>query len=69
MLKFKRRAGESFYIHPNDDLPPGMTVEELFKDGSIKVLVSDHSSKQVTIGVEAPKGLNIAKEELVGRCT
>jgi len=65
MLNFKRRAGESFYIYPNKGLPPGMTVEELFNEDLIEVVIVDQSSNQTKVGVKAPKGLVIVRGELV----
>jgi len=41
MLALTRLQGESILIYPADNIDPYMTVSELFRDGSIKIYVSD----------------------------
>ena len=65
MLILGRETGESIYIRPTEDIDPDMTVQDLFAEGPIKVLLSavkdDHTA---AIGIEAPIVLSIVREEL-----
>jgi len=42
-----------------------MTVAELFRDGPIKVSLQQLHGSQARIGIEASKGLNVFRDELV----
>lgn len=67
MLNVKRRKGESIIISPVADLPPDMTVSELFADGDIQVYFHDTTSQHSSVGISAPEQLLILRDELVGR--
>lgn len=41
MLIVKRRKGESIIISPSADIPPDMTVSELFASGNIEIRFID----------------------------
>lgn len=60
MLSLTRTEGELIYIYP-DDLPPEMTVAELFAGGDITIKIINTKPHQVTVGIEAPKGLRIER--------
>ncbi len=53
MLCLMRRKGESISIHP-DDIPKGMTVEELFAGGPIEIAVTETNHAQCKLGYKSP---------------
>ena len=61
MLVLSRRPNELIYIYP-DDLPPDMTVAELFAGGQIVIEVLSIEQNQVKIGIDAPKHLTILRD-------
>ena len=63
MLILMRRAGESIQIYP-DDIPEGMTVEELFTNGPIEIKVTDTKGPHCKLGIDAPKELNVVRSEI-----
>jgi len=65
MLILTRTEGESILIYPQDDIPEGMTVAELFADGAIEIVVDETRKHQVKIGVKAPDELKILRSELL----
>ena len=62
MLLLARWPHEKFYIYP-DDLPPDMTVAELFADGQIAIEVLSIKGNQVRIGIHAPDSLTILRDD------
>jgi len=66
MLALTRRSGESIQIFPSRDIDPDMTVAELFKDGSIKIMIMtrEHNNQQVRLGIQAPGALTVLRDEL-----
>ena len=64
MLVLTRREGESFLIYPSPDINPAMTVAELFQQ-PITVTLVDCKPGRVKVGIEAPRKLAVAREELV----
>ncbi len=64
MLIFTRHPSQSLSIHPHPTLDPGTPVEVLFGGGPIQVQVLRVQGPQVRLGVAAPFGLCIAREEL-----
>jgi len=62
MLSLTRRPNELIYIYP-DDLPPDMTVAELFAGGQIAIEVLSIKGNQVRIGIDAPKSLIILRDD------
>ena len=65
MLVLSRRDSESVIIRPDLDLDPAMTVADLFRDGPLEVRVVAIEGQQVRLGIEAPKALNIVRDELL----
>lgn len=63
MLVLTRKEDESLLIFPSDEIDPDMTVTELFNGGPIRITINKISS-QVQIGIEAPQGLTVLREEL-----
>ena len=63
MLSLTRKEGELIYIYP-DDLPPDMTVAELFADGQITIEIKGTRANQVKIGIDAPTNLKIIRGEM-----
>lgn len=66
MLNLTRTAGQSILIYP-DDIPADMTVAELFADGPIVIKAKwfSDSGHQVALGVRAPGGLKVMRDELI----
>ena len=59
MLILTRHPSQSLYLHPHPTFDPGIPVEQLFAEGSIRV-----QGPQARLGVAAPAGLYIRLEEL-----
>jgi sRNA-binding carbon storage regulator CsrA len=64
MLILTRNPGQSLSIHPHPTLDPGTPVEQVFADGPIRLQVLRVQGPQVRLGVAAPAGLCILREEL-----
>ena len=67
MLILTRQPGQSLSIHPHPTLDSGTPVEQVFADGPIRVQVLRVQGPQVRLGVAAPAGLCILREELRSR--
>ncbi len=65
MLILTRKPGQSLSIYPQSTLDPGTPVEQFFAGGPIQVQVVGVQGPQVRLGVEAPAGLCIRREELL----
>jgi sRNA-binding carbon storage regulator CsrA len=63
MLILTRQPGQSLSIHPQPSLDLGTPVERLFEAGSICVQVLGVQGPQVRLGVAAPAGFCILREE------
>jgi sRNA-binding carbon storage regulator CsrA len=59
MLILTRRENETFYIYP-DDLPPDMTVAELFAYGQVVGIKDNH----VRLGNDATKKLIVLRDDV-----
>jgi sRNA-binding carbon storage regulator CsrA len=64
MLFLTRKPCQSLLIHPYPSLDPGTPVEQVFAEGPIQVQVLGVQGTQVRLGVAAPAGLCIVREEL-----
>jgi sRNA-binding carbon storage regulator CsrA len=64
MLILTRKPGQSLSIHPHPTLDPGTPVEQVFADGPIRVQVLRVQGPQVRLGVAAPAGLCVLRDEL-----
>jgi sRNA-binding carbon storage regulator CsrA len=62
MLILTRRTNELIYLYP-DDLPPDMTVAELFAGGQIAIEVLSIRGNQVKLGIDAPKRLKVLRDD------
>jgi sRNA-binding carbon storage regulator CsrA len=62
MLALMRRKNESIFIYPGS-IPEGMTVAELFAGGPIEIKISDTNDEQCKLGINAPKELNIVRDD------
>jgi len=63
VLILSRKPNQSFDIFP-ENLPPEMTIAELFAGGKITVQILDVSGSQVKIGIDAPKQLTILRDNI-----
>ena len=64
MLVLSRRAGEAVRIELADDVPPFLTVGDLFSQGPIEITVTRISNGAVRIGISADQRLTILRSEL-----
>ena len=69
MLILTRKAGQSLSIHPHPTFDPDTPVEQLFAGGPIHVQVVGVQGSQVRLGVAAPAGFCILRDELQPRST
>lgn len=67
MLILTRRSGQSIRIMPYPELDPTMPVGELFKRGPIEIIVLDATPNRLRLGIEAPPGLLVLRDELPPR--
>jgi sRNA-binding carbon storage regulator CsrA len=67
MLILTRKPSQSLSIHPHPTLDPGTPVEQLFVGGPIQVQVVGVQGAQVRLGVAAPAGFCILRDELLTR--
>ena len=65
MLLVTRKSGQSVYIYPSHEIDQSMTIGELFEDGAIEIVILESTSRQQRMGINAPKGLAIVREEAV----
>ena len=66
MLIFTRKPTQSLVVQPHPSLAIGTPVEEVFAEGSIQVQVLAVQESEVRLGVVAPSGFCVVREEL--RC-
>ncbi len=64
MLILAQRLDESITIEPSSNIPPEMTVAELFKNGLIRIKCSALYESAVKLSIQAPRTLKIMREEL-----
>jgi sRNA-binding carbon storage regulator CsrA len=67
MLILSRKPGQSLSIHPHPTFDPDTPVEQLFAGGPIHVQVVGVQGSQVRLGVAAPAGFCILRNELQPR--
>ena len=67
MLILTRKPSQSLSIHPHPTLDPGTPVEQLFAGGPIQVQVIGVQGAQVRLGVAAPAGFCILRDEWLPR--
>lgn len=67
MLILTRKPSQSLSIHPHPTLDPGTPVEQLFVGGPIQVQVVGVQGTQVRLGVAAPAGFCILRDECLPR--
>ena len=65
MLTLRRSVGQRLLLYPSDDIPADMTVTELFAAGPIEIELKEASVGRGRIGINAPRWIAIAREELV----
>mgnify|MGYP003472110965 FL=1 len=67
MLILTRKPSQSLSIHPHPTLDPNTPVEQLFVGGPIQVQVVGVQGAQVRLGVAAPAGFCILRDEWLPR--
>lgn len=67
MLILTRRSGQSIRIMPYPELDPATPVGELFKHGPIAITILDATPNRLRLGIEAPSGLLVLRDELPPR--
>jgi sRNA-binding carbon storage regulator CsrA len=63
MLVLTRKPGQILSISPEMDVPPELTVRELFGAGPILIAVKRIDRLQVRLGIEAPLCLRVERLE------
>lgn len=69
MLILRRRKGEKIFVELEPGTDPATPVGQFFKDGPIKVLVSEISDKTVKLGIQGDVRFAIRREEVQLRPT
>jgi sRNA-binding carbon storage regulator CsrA len=64
VLILTRKPGQRVRIEPAAAVDPGTTIGELFADGPIELVVTRVSGHRVRLGIVAPAGLVILREEI-----
>lgn len=64
MLILTRKSGQRIRIEPAPALDPGTPIGELFAAGPIEVIVTRVAGHRVRLGLVAPAGLIILREEI-----
>jgi sRNA-binding carbon storage regulator CsrA len=59
MLVLTRKLSQLLTIEPEVDLPPELSVGEIFEQGPILIVVKRIDRGQVSLGIEAPRCLRI----------
>lgn len=67
MLILTRRPGQVITLGLQDWVSPNLTVQELFTDGDIQIAVRRILRNEVRLGIEAPAGVRVLREELLPR--
>ncbi len=63
MLVVSRRFRESISISPAADIDPQMTLQDLFANGPIEIMVLAGGQNRVKVGVKAPVELSIWRND------
>lgn len=64
MLILTRKPGQRIRIEPSPALDPDIRIAELFAAGPIEVVVTRVAGHRVRLGLVAPAGLVILREEI-----
>lgn len=64
MLILTRHRGQSILLMPYPELDPKTPIGELFRRGPIKVSIVDIGQNRMRIGIDAPPGIVVLREEL-----
>lgn len=65
MLVLSRRVKEGFVIEVDESVPKDVTVHEYLRDQAIHVVVLANGESFVRLGIQAPEGLKVLRDELV----
>ncbi|HEX9626941.1 MAG TPA: carbon storage regulator [Acidiferrobacterales bacterium] len=66
MLILTRKLGQILRVMPREGVGCGLTVGELFRDGSMEIVVGKVDGKHVRIGLKAHRGLLVMRGEIEG---
>ncbi len=64
MLILTRHRGQSVLLMPYPELDPKTPISELFKHGPIKVSIVDIGQNRMRLGIDAPPGIVVLRQEL-----
>ncbi|BAU47464.1 hypothetical protein SVA_0885 [Sulfurifustis variabilis] len=67
MLVLSRRPGEGLQIELGDSAAPTTTIGELFRDGPIRITVTQVDRNRVKLGIQADPRLLVLRSELHDR--
>jgi sRNA-binding carbon storage regulator CsrA len=65
MLVPTRKPGQAVLIQPSTDLPAGTTIEEVFGEGGILVVVKRIDRGYISMGIQASQALRIDRLERI----
>jgi sRNA-binding carbon storage regulator CsrA len=63
MLILTRADGEAITIEPESGVDPNMTIDELFRNGPIRIRIF-RRDQDVRVGIDAPQELLVLRDEL-----
>lgn len=67
MLILTRRPGEMLVLDLQDWVSPDMTVGEFFAEGEMLICIRRLIRNEVRLGIQAPMGMRVLREELLRR--
>lgn len=65
MLTLTRKQGESLYLMLADGVDPKTPIGEVLGEGPIVIQIARLRARDVRVGVVAPEGVLVLREELV----
>jgi sRNA-binding carbon storage regulator CsrA len=66
MLILTRKEGESLYLTLTNDIDPKTPIGEVLGSEPIVLRIRRLNAKSVRVGVDAPDGVLVLRDELVG---
>lgn len=64
MLILSRYRGQSVLLMPHPELDPKTPIGDLFRHGPIKVSILDIGPNRMRLGIDAPPGIAVLRQEL-----
>ena len=64
MLILTRHPGQRILLQPHPSLRPATPIGRVFAEGPIEILITRVCGQRVSVGIEAPAGVLIYREEV-----